>query len=233
MELNNSSGRKLRRVPYREFVVVNGAIRVRAVDISEGGLYVHTGRSFNPGALVDVSFPIKYEVFNVPAKVRFNEKSVGMGLEFVKLPAAVRRKVAAFVEETADGRNGESRKRKIVAIYDDKSELRLHKSALVSAGYSFVDIRMGKGVHRSLGEQMPINLIILSLEMTRDADFRLISQLKGSPDFGGIPLLVISGNTGSDVAHRVISAGASEFLARMTASPNRILKMVGKVAGAG
>jgi hypothetical protein len=36
--------RKEKRVPFKEFVLVNGALRARAIGISEGGIYVHTGR---------------------------------------------------------------------------------------------------------------------------------------------------------------------------------------------
>jgi hypothetical protein len=71
-----------KRVPFKEYVMINGALRAKAIDISEGGIYVHTGRSFKSGSTVYVSLVLKFMEIEARARVRFSHDGVGMGLRF-------------------------------------------------------------------------------------------------------------------------------------------------------
>ncbi|NIR17355.1 hypothetical protein GWN63_02750, partial [Candidatus Bathyarchaeota archaeon] len=85
MNKKPQSKRELVRVPYEQNVLINGALRVQAIDLSEGGLYLHTGRSFPSNSVVEVSFPLFHETLSVQAVVRFSHEGVGMGLMFKAL----------------------------------------------------------------------------------------------------------------------------------------------------
>ena len=72
--------RKMQRVPFTRNILINGRVMVRSIDISEGGLYVHTGRSHITGQVVDVQIPCAGEVLKVRARVSRSEEAIGMGL---------------------------------------------------------------------------------------------------------------------------------------------------------
>jgi len=57
--------RKQIRVVLKKEVMINNSLKVMGLDLSEGGVYVHTGRSLTPGIVVDVSLPLGNAIVNL------------------------------------------------------------------------------------------------------------------------------------------------------------------------
>jgi DNA-binding NarL/FixJ family response regulator len=110
-----------------------------------------------------------------------------------------------------------------LAVIYETAPLDMHKSELVLGGYTVFDIKLKPGILASLVDIMPIDLIVLALEMSGQEDFKLLSMLLESTDFNHIPVVVISGNCQPEVAHKVIVYGAREFLPRMVTSPRKLV----------
>ena len=77
--------RKQIRTPFTHQILINNSIMGNATDISEGGLYVHTGRMFSSGSLLDISVHVKSHTLRFKTEVKHCEEGVGMGLEFVDI----------------------------------------------------------------------------------------------------------------------------------------------------
>lgn len=98
--------RKQQRVAYRRNVLINGSIMVFGLDLSIGGLYVHTGRHFKSDSIVNVKLPLNGEFISAQALVQHSQDSIGMGLKFVKIDEDQLGKIAAFIEgSTMNSRN--------------------------------------------------------------------------------------------------------------------------------
>lgn len=65
--------RKFKRVPYTKKVIINDAVLVKGIDLSMGGLYVHTGRSFPAKNVVTVAFSLSSEKITAKARVEHNQ----------------------------------------------------------------------------------------------------------------------------------------------------------------
>ena len=73
------------RVGYRDKVVINGTMSVRASDISEGGMFLLTGRSFEPGTSVTVKFTVLDRPIEAEGAVEYTFPEVGMGVMFTRM----------------------------------------------------------------------------------------------------------------------------------------------------
>src|SRR5512139_106171 len=73
------------RVDFGQDVLINDTMKVKALTISEEGLYVHTGRFFPVGTVIDLSLTLGKEKLMVKARVRHSQQGIGMGLIFLDL----------------------------------------------------------------------------------------------------------------------------------------------------
>lgn len=227
---NDENKRRDTRVPFPGNVTVNGKVRFKGVDISKGGIYVHTGRSYKLGTVVDIFFQLKYESFNIQAKVQFNQPGVGMGLQFINLTIDENDKIVSYIDKmAAKMKEGESDRKKAVIIFGESNPLSMHKSELVGAGFTVGDIKISNNLYSDLESHMPINIIIVTLEMTKPEDFNVLKVIRASADMSEVPVLVISSNTNPAVMQQVTTAGADEIMSRMTASPRRLMEKVRQI----
>jgi PleD family two-component response regulator len=197
-------------------------MRFKATDISEGGIYVHTGRSFPQGSTVDVSFLLNNITYNLSAIVQHNEAGIGMGLMFRNLKDKERDRIRAYVSEMSQA---VQEKKKIIMIYD-LIPLAMQKSALVNKGYAVNEINEPHKFLSTAIENSPIDMIILTLDLTSVQEAEVIQLLNGCEAFGCVPVLLISDNMATDVVNRIIDVGASGFIPRATAAPKKVVDMV-------
>jgi hypothetical protein len=76
--------RRYTRVVLKKEVLINGSIKAQGLDLSLGGLYIHTGRNFPVGTAMSVTLPLNSQIINVRAIVRNAQESLepmGPGLE--------------------------------------------------------------------------------------------------------------------------------------------------------
>ena len=110
-----------------------------ATDISEGGLYVHTGRMFSSGSLLDISVHVKSHTLRFKTEVKHCEEGVGMGLGlWILTPQSGRTKnILAELEAKASGAG----KKKILILDSNEAVRRMNKSRLVLDGFSILEAK--------------------------------------------------------------------------------------------
>lgn len=219
------SNRKLTRAPFNNHVMVNRAMRFNATDISEGGIYVYTGRSFPPGSVVELAFTLKNIMYDLSATVQHNQAGVGMGLMFNNLDDNEKTRIKAYIDEMSQ----EALERKNILMIYDFIPLTMQKSALVSKGYTVNEINEPHKLLATAIEKSPMDMIILIMDLTSVQEFEVVQLLRECKAFDCVPVVVISDNRASEVVNRIIDAGASGFIPRATAAPNKVVELVEEI----
>lgn len=80
-------------------VLINDSITCKAFDISEGGLYVRTDHTFNPGSVIKIVFSVGNEKLELKARVKHCLESFGSGLMFIDLDNVLKAKIRALILE--------------------------------------------------------------------------------------------------------------------------------------
>jgi PleD family two-component response regulator len=195
------------------------------LDVSEGGLYVHTGRSFRSDRLHLVTIPLHNGMkISVRAKVRHNQPGIGMGLMFVDLNDEQKAAIKALVEGLEPGKSAAKVKR-ILLIEDEGMSRRMRKSKLVLEGFEVIEAKEREETLDLLDEERP-DLVILDLHVKQMDGFNILSSIRESPEWRDIPVIVLSGQSAQDIVERAMHAGADEFLAKMTTSPVKLADTV-------
>jgi len=78
-------------------------IPVRPPDISRHGMFVNTSRFFPQGAVVKLRFRLSYTgvLVQTRAEVRYCMENIGVGVEFIDLPAEALRAIESEIEAHA------------------------------------------------------------------------------------------------------------------------------------
>ena len=86
------------RFPFIADVVLDGSRRCAISDISEGGIYISAIQAFEEGAIMDVTIPFRGEEVKVKGQVRHSQQGIGVGIMFVDLDDAQKKKISEMVE---------------------------------------------------------------------------------------------------------------------------------------
>ena len=87
------------RKPYSKEITLNDSLKVKAIEISEGGLYVYTKQNFNSGDVVKVSIPFKDESIELKAKVKHIQEGIGFGLDFLDIDDDLLSRIRELVQD--------------------------------------------------------------------------------------------------------------------------------------
>lgn len=212
--------RKKKRVLLRKEVTINNSLKVMGLDLSEGGLYVHTGRSIAPGTVVDISLPLKSGTIDLKARVQHSNEGVGMGLMFMeRTPDAL-----ALLREFIDGASvplSEAVRKKVLIVDDNAMNRRMNKSRLVLDGFAVLDAGNGLEAIEIMGKEQ-IDLVVLDLYMDKLDGFKVLSIMRSKEEWKGIPVIVLSARSTPVEVDKAIAAGATEFLPKMTTTPVKL-----------
>jgi CheY-like chemotaxis protein len=215
-----------KRTPFLKDILINNKILVKGIDISEGGLYVHTGRSFTPGNIVDVALPLKDITITVKANIQHNQSGVGMGLMFVFLTDEqkdiIKKHVEYLTSQISSDRSG---KKTILFVEDSETSRRMYKSKLVSEGFHVVEVKNGYEAIAYLNTGKT-DLVILDLHMEKIDGFKVLAMLKESEKWQNTPVIVFSSKSSQDIINKVIELGADMFLGKMMTSPTKLAEAV-------
>jgi CheY-like chemotaxis protein len=220
--------RETERYLFKERIFINSSIIFKSVDISEGGLYVYTGRSFERNTILDVTF-IRHR-FMVKARVKHNQPGIGMGLQFIDLNEEQRAAIKMVIKEilSKTGRHSQERK-KVLLVEDNDLTRSIYRGKLSMEGFSVMEAKDGLVAIKLLKEQPP-DLIILDLHLKKMDGIKLLTILKETPDWMNVPVIVCSGKGTKDVIQKVIDAGADEFLNKMITSPAKLVEVAKAVS---
>lgn len=213
-----------RRIPFTQQILINNSLMVNAIDISEGGLYVHTGRMFPGGSIVALVFSIGNQKFNLKAKVQHCQEGVGMGLEFVNLTDEQKNGIKTLLAVIASKKAVSSKKRILVVDGNDLAR-RMNKSRLILDGFAVLEAKDGIEALKILQAEQ-LDLVVLDLYMEPMDGFKLTTFIRQMHQHKDIPVIVFSARSTPDVIEQAMNAGATLFLVKMTTSPIKLSENV-------
>ena len=219
-----SNLRKFKRVKFKQKVLVDNQIMVEALDISDGGLFLHTGRSFDDGSLVEVGIPTQPGNFDlkVQARVQHNHRGIGMGMQFIDLDAKQKAdldKLINSLDETA--RTEFVGRKKILLVGGSDTARNINKSKLVLDGFYVMQATSVDEVHKILQDETP-DAMVLEWQETKFNCKGLLFRIKDNRQFDSIILIVLSALTDADVYREIINAGADRCMAKMDTNPVKL-----------
>ncbi len=224
-EMSGKDLRRHKRVPYTLDVLINNAVLVKGIDLSIGGLYVHTGRSFPAKSIVTVTFPLGMNKITIKARVQHNQSGIGMGLMFARLNELQKRVINEYMESQAKAPKQHTDKQKVLLVDENDSARRMAKSKLIMEGFSVVDVGDGLEAIKHLRQGTP-DLIVLDIFMQKIDGFKILAIIKETPEWNDIPIVVFSSKGTHDVVDKVMAAGAKEFLLKMMTTPAKLSQTV-------
>jgi CheY-like chemotaxis protein len=221
---NEKNLRQFKRVKFKKKVLVNNQIMVEALDISENGLFLHTGRSFEDGAVVEVGIPTQPGTFDlkVQAMVKHNHRGIGMGLQFVDLDEKQNEQLIKLISELdkAAGKDLEGRK-KILLVGGTDTARNINKSKLVLEGFYVIQATTPKEVFKILKEDLP-DAMVLEWQETAFNCKGLLAKIKEDPQYDAIIRVVLAALTDAHVQREIIDAGAHRYMAKMDTNPAKL-----------
>jgi len=216
--------RKFQRVILKKEVLINGSIRAQGLDLSLGGMYVHTGRGFPIGDEITVALPLVDKFISIRARVQNSQPSLGMGIMFMGLSGPQKEELGSFVDSLLKIRT-EFAREIIMLVEDNEASRRMNKSKLTLDGFSVIEAKDGIEALDLLAKEK-IDLMVLDLYMERLDGYKVLSIMRQNPQWQNIPVLVLSARSSSDEVDKAIAAGATEFLVKMTTSPVKLSQRI-------
>src|SRR5512143_3888846 len=179
--MNNMSGgsdsrEKKRVLVWEENILINGAIKANALDISEDGMYIVTEADLPSGTVLDMAFKIHDTPIKVKAMVQHSQPGVGMGVKFIELThdqlLLIRRYLDRVKEITV--RKAE---RKILLMDDDAQSKAGFRSKLSLEGYIVIEASNGVETLKLLQDLKP-DLVIMDLWMEGMDGFKILQLMR-------------------------------------------------------
>jgi len=227
---HESSGnmRKEKRVKFKKKVLVNNQIMVEALDISENGLFLHTGRSFEDGSTVKLGIPSLTGKFDlvVQATVRHNHRGIGMGLQFVDLDEPRRIKLRKLLASLDEAARKELEGRKVVLLAGGTDTARnINKSKLVLDGFYVLQATNADEVFDILKNETP-DAMVLDWQETSFYSKGLLNQIRKTPQYNNVIVIVLAALTDAHVEREILDAGAERYMAKMDTNPAKLSKIL-------
>jgi two-component system cell cycle response regulator len=119
----------------------------------------------------------------------------------------------------------ESPAAKIVVADDDPTLLKTLTYILHGAGHHVVAVDGGEGLLEILRQERP-DLVMLDIMMPKIDGLQLLEAIRATPDFEGLPILMISSMPPEDATARSLGLGADDFIAK----PFRVKELVARVS---
>jgi two-component system chemotaxis response regulator CheY len=101
----------------------------------------------------------------------------------------------------------------------------MNKSKLTLDGFSVIEAKDGVEALDLLAKEK-IDLMVLDLYMERLDGYKVLSVMRQNPQWQNIPVLVLSARSSSDEVDKAITAGATEYLVKMTTSPVKLSQRI-------
>lgn len=212
--------RKQERVDVSYDVLINNVLKCKGLNLSEGGMYVHTGRSFRVSSIVEAAVRLKGTLVKIKARVQHAQEGVGMGLMFInpddKLKALIKEHISAVLDGSL-----EPEKKKVLLVDDTESARRMNKSRLILDGFEVVEAGDGLEAMGVLYGKT-VDAVVLDLQMEKMDGFKVLASIQQTPRLQGLPVLVVSAKNLPEYVNKAMSLGATAFLPKITTSPMKL-----------
>lgn len=224
--------RRHERILVKKDVVINGIIKAHMLDISEGGMYVHTQAELIRGAVLELKFDVDTGSVNVKAVVRNTQTGIGAGLQFVDLNAESLDLIKKFIQsqkrEVTQRAEDEERGRKILLVDDSAQSRAIYRNKLTLEGFTVIEASDGVEALKHLSEMSP-SLVILDLWMEGIDGFKMLQMMGLNPALKNIPVIVLSARSVPSDIEKAMALGARDFLPKMTTTPVKLAQKVKEI----
>src|SRR5512143_1187519 len=219
--------RRYKRAPTNLDVLINGSMLAKGTNVSLGGMYLHTGRSFALDSQLTLKFSITLKEMTVTARVMNCQPSIGMGVSFVGLTYDETHTLKRFVDESLQGQETTDQK-KVLLVDDNDAQRRINKSRLVHDGFTVFEAGGGAEALGVLSKTPP-DIAVLDLQMEDMDGFKVLAYIRGNDALKAMPVLILSSRGIQSEIDRAKSAGADGFLVKMMTSPAKLSEQVKKL----
>ena len=220
--------RRHKRVKFKKKVLVNNQIMVEALDISESGLFLHTGRSFEDGSVVQLGIPSLTGKFDIvlQATVRHNHRGIGMGLQFVDVDEPQKIKLNKLIDSLDKAARKELEDRKVVLLAGGSDTARnINKSKLVLDGFYVLQATNADQVFDILKNETP-DVMVLDWQETSFYSKGLLNQIRKTPQYDNVIVVVLAALTDAYTEKEILDAGAERYMAKMDTNPAKLSKVL-------
>ncbi|MDA8157495.1 MAG: response regulator [Actinomycetota bacterium] len=217
--------RKQGRVRLDRPVQLNGCIKVTGLDLSEGGLYVHTGRNFPKGSIIQISIEFDRGLFKAAARVQHSEPGVGMGLQFLELDQNQTAMIREFLDLSKNQPQDGSGKKKVLILDEAPGSSNKYKSRLVLEGYSVFETADCDSALQHLASE-GADLLLIDPYMKQTDGFEFLARLRAIPALEAVPFLVLASRSVPADMEKARGLGALGFAAKSTFSPVKLAERV-------
>jgi CheY-like chemotaxis protein len=220
--------RKRKRIPFDKEITLAYMMerKVKAIDLSQGGLYVHTEYTLKTGTMVEIFLPLKNREIKIKAKVMHEQQGVGMGLKFMEIDETQRAQLEELVLHTRrKPPSFRASKPTILFVDDNEKSRKMIKHKLISEGFWIVEAVDGIEAINALHEE-PIDIILLDLYMEKMDGFKVLSIVKGSSKWKHIPVIIYTAHGAEEIIDKAINAGADDFLLKSVTAPKKLAEIM-------
>jgi two-component system chemotaxis response regulator CheY len=225
MEAGSHPERDKTRYPFTGNILINGKIMVKGIDISMGGVYVYTGRSFGRGRIVDVTIPDFN--FTVKARVQHDQPGVGSGLKFMGMGDELKNKLRLMLQslDTSAADYSMKTKPEVLLIDQNQSSRRINKSKLSMEGFFVLEANDGAEALKKLRDRTP-DVIVCDMKIEGIDGIKLLSMIRSTPEWSHVPVIMMSTDSSSEIVDRAYEAGASDLLVKGTTTPAKLAEHI-------
>lgn len=220
--------RKSKRVPYEVNVLIGNKIMVRGIDLSENGVFLHTGRSFKTGSIVEFIMPMRGQWLTVKARVKHNHESIGMGLKFINLDIVQKDMIRKYISHHPESKKKTGKSGgKVLLIDGNEQSRRIVKSRLILDGLFVSDCAHTRDALILMKTQIP-DVIILDLDNMETNAVKALTFLRNASTGLDIPVIICSSTAQSTLIDKLINMGSKECLVKASTSPAKLSATVMK-----
>lgn len=223
---------KFTRIPFNGVVLINKQVRARAIDISQGGMYITTTRSYSPGDKVVIDFNVRDKSFSVKAAVMFHVDGVGIGVMFEDLPQEASLIIKAHVELFLTRQQTKARVKKILLVGEAGEAdiiLKFYRSEFMRSRFKLATVSgFTQGV-AALNDKLAVDAIIICMGEVEDDNFKLVQYIKSNESIRDIPIIVLTHNYSGHVRSALMEAGAHLVLQKMSTTPQKMAEAITSV----
>jgi len=222
------------RIGFSEGVMINKTMTVRSVDISEGGMFLLTGRSFPLDESVLLQFNVLQATISVKAVVQFNITGTGMGVKFTDLAESDRDLIKRYITQRLEEKGSEKVKRVLLVGSDmttAQENTRIYMNSLLGAGYRIMDISGFEETVNALMKGIDLSCAIIGIETETDTNYYILHYISTQDRYKYLPVLVLTNSQDKQFREKLVRRGTIKLLSRITTSPRRLTDEVKALIG--
>lgn len=223
--------RKVERVLIKKDVIINGSLKARVFDISEGGMYIYTQAEFNSGDLLELDFDVDGVPIKVKARVQHTQLGVGIGVKFSGLPHEDAMRIKKLLERLQHVSPVEvSGKKKVLLIDNDVRSKSVYKMRLLRDDFTVFEASNYLEAVKLLQESKP-DIVVLDLWQEGMDGFNILQLMQINPDLKMVPVLILSTRSVPTDIEKAMALGAKDYLLKMTTTPIRLSEKIRTTLG--